>query len=189
MRHCASCAQETHALEMLTNEAMPGEARRDLVLISWRGDPMKAPQPLQRLTRGVNILTRRRNVLSSLHLRHSAAHRDKRKESTMRGLTVRVTLAVLALVAALYLSTQRVGVAEAQTFNLEKAVTEAKTPAEHEAIASYYEKEAATAKDKAAEHHRLAEIYRRRRRPRRRPPADGPGGCPEKIANTRLRQR
>ena len=86
---------------------------------------------------GVNILTRRRNVLSSLHLRHSAAHREKRKESTMRGLTVRVTLAVLALVATLYLPTQRVGVAEAQTFNLEKAVTEAKTPADHEALASY----------------------------------------------------
>jgi hypothetical protein len=51
-------------------------------------------------------------------------------------------------------------VAEAQTFNLEKAVTEAKTPAEHEAIASYYDKEAATAKDKAAEHHRLMEAYR-----------------------------
>jgi len=53
-------------------------------------------------------------------------------------------------------------VVEAQTFNLEKAVTEAKTPADHEAIASYYEKEAATAKDKAEEHHRLAEIYRNR---------------------------
>jgi len=71
-----------------------------------------------------------------------------------------VTLAVLALVATLYLPTQRVGVAEAQTFNLEKAVTGAKTPADHEAIASYYEKEAATAKDKAAEHRRLAETYR-----------------------------
>jgi hypothetical protein len=78
----------------------------------------------------------------------------------MRGLTVRVTLAVFALVATLYLPTQRVGVAEAQTFNLEKAVSEAKTPADHEAIASYYDKEAATAKDKAAEHRRLAEIYR-----------------------------
>ena len=78
----------------------------------------------------------------------------------MRGLTVRVTLAVLALVATLYLPTQRVGVAAAQTFNLEKAVTEAKTPADHEAIASYYDKEAATAKDKAAEHRRLAENYR-----------------------------
>jgi hypothetical protein len=71
-----------------------------------------------------------------------------------------VTLAVLALVATLYLPTQRVGVAEAQTFNLEKAVTEAKTPADHEAIASYYDKEAATAKAKAAEHHKLMEAYR-----------------------------
>ena len=78
----------------------------------------------------------------------------------MRGLTVRVTLAMLALVAALYLPTQRVGVVEAQTFNLEKAVTGAKTPADHEAIASYYEKEATTAKGKAAEHHRLMEAYR-----------------------------
>jgi hypothetical protein len=71
-----------------------------------------------------------------------------------------VTLAVFALVAALSVSTPRVGVAEAQTFNLEKAVREAKTPAEHEAIAAYYDKEAATAKAKAAEHHRLAENYR-----------------------------
>ena len=52
MRRGASCAQETHAREMLTNEALLGEARRELDLISWRGDPMKAPQPLQRLTRG-----------------------------------------------------------------------------------------------------------------------------------------
>src|SRR5437867_4476959 len=75
MRRCASCARETPALEMLTNEAMLREARLDLDLISRRGDPMeeacKAPQPLQTLTRGVNIVTRRRNVLSSLHLRCS----------------------------------------------------------------------------------------------------------------------
>jgi hypothetical protein len=78
----------------------------------------------------------------------------------MRDLTVRVTLAVLALVAVLYLSTQRIGVAEAQTFNLEKAVREAKTPADHEAIAAYYDKEATTATAKVEEHRRLAETYR-----------------------------
>src|SRR5262249_26099265 len=120
LRRGASCAQEMHAREMLTNEAMLGEAQRDLDLISWRGDPMKAPQPLQRLTGEVSMFTGRRNVLSSLHLRHSASHREQRKESTMRGLTVRVTLAMLALVAALSLPPQRVGVAEAQAFNLEK---------------------------------------------------------------------
>jgi hypothetical protein len=121
---------------------------------------MKAPQPRQRLTRGVKRFTRRRNVLLSLHVRHSVAHCKQRKESTMRSLPVRVTLAMFALVAALSLPPQRVGVAEAQTFNLEKAVSEAKTPADHEAIASYYDKEAASTKDKAAEHRRLAENYR-----------------------------
>jgi hypothetical protein len=78
----------------------------------------------------------------------------------MRGLTVRVTLAMLALVATLYLPTQRIGVAAAQTFDLEKAVTGAKTPADHEAIASYYDKEGTAAKAKAAEHHKLMEAYR-----------------------------
>lgn len=78
----------------------------------------------------------------------------------MRGLTVRVTLAMLMLVATLYLPTQRVGVAAAQTFDREKAVTGAKTPADHEVIASYYDKEVTTAKAKAAEHHKLAQAYR-----------------------------
>lgn len=78
----------------------------------------------------------------------------------MRGLTVRVTLAMLALVATLYLPTQRVGVVAAQTFDLEKAVTGAKTPADHEAIASYYDKEGTTAKAQAEEHHKMMQAYR-----------------------------
>jgi hypothetical protein len=76
----------------------------------------------------------------------------------MRGIAVGVTLAVLALVAALSLPAQRAG-AQAQ-FDLEKAIAGAKTPADHEAIASYYEKESAAAKDKAAEHQKLAQTYR-----------------------------
>src|SRR5574341_115317 len=78
----------------------------------------------------------------------------------MRGITVRVTLAMLALVAVLHLPTQRAGVAEAEIFDLEKAVTGAKTPADHEAIASYYDREVATTKAKAEEHRKLAEVYR-----------------------------
>jgi hypothetical protein len=78
----------------------------------------------------------------------------------MRGITVGVTLAILALVAALSLPTQRIGAQQAEKFDLEKAITGAKTPADHEAIASYYEKESATAKDKAAEHSKLAQTYR-----------------------------
>lgn len=76
----------------------------------------------------------------------------------MRGMTVRVTLAMLALVAAFHLPTQRAGAQE--KFDLEKAITGAKTPADHEAIASYYDKESATAKAKAGEHLKLMEAYR-----------------------------
>ena len=78
----------------------------------------------------------------------------------MRRITVGVTLAMLALVAVLYVSTQRVGAQPAEKFDLEKAITGAKTSADHEAIAAYYDREAATAKDKAAEHRSLAEKYR-----------------------------
>jgi hypothetical protein len=78
----------------------------------------------------------------------------------MRRITVGVTLGMVALVVALYVPTKHVGAQPAAKFDLEKAITEAKTAADHEAIASYYEREAATAKDKAAEHHRLAETYR-----------------------------
>jgi hypothetical protein len=78
----------------------------------------------------------------------------------MRRIAVRVTLAMLAFVAALYLPTQRAGAAEAEKFDLEKAITGAKTPADHEAIASYYDREVATAKAKAEEHRKLAEAYK-----------------------------
>ena len=78
----------------------------------------------------------------------------------MRGLTVRVTLAILVLIVTLSLPTQHAGVAEAETFDLEKAVAGAKTPADHEAIASYYDKEGTTAKAKATEHLKLAAAYR-----------------------------
>ena len=78
----------------------------------------------------------------------------------MQGITVRLTLAMLALVAALLLPTPRAGVAEAQQFDLEKAVTGAKTPADHEAIASYYDREGATAQAKATEHRKMEEAYR-----------------------------
>jgi len=55
----------------------------------------------------------------------------------MRGITVRATLVMVALIAALYLPTQRTGAQEPAKFDLAKAITGAKTPAEHEAIASY----------------------------------------------------
>src|SRR4029453_9302323 len=77
----------------------------------------------------------------------------------MRRITVGVTLAMLALVTALYLPTQRAGAQPAEQFDLEKAITGAKTSADHEAIVSYYDREAATAKANAGEHRRLEETY------------------------------
>ena len=78
----------------------------------------------------------------------------------MRRIAVGVTLAMLALVAVLDMPPQHAGAQLAEKFDLEKAIMGAKTSADHEAIASYYDREAATAKDKAAEHRRLAETYR-----------------------------
>jgi hypothetical protein len=95
-----------------------------------------------------------------LYKTHRAEYRGKREEWIMRGITVGVTLAIVALVAVLSLSTQRIGAQQAETFDLEKAITGAKTAADHEAIAAYYDKESATAKGKAAEHRKLAQTYR-----------------------------
>lgn len=43
--------------------------------------------------------------------------------------------------------------------NIEQMITEAKTPADHEAIAAYYDKEAQAAHQKHAEHKKLADFY------------------------------
>src|SRR5438445_13719060 len=78
----------------------------------------------------------------------------------MRGITIVVTLAIVALVAVVYLPTQHVGAQPAEKFDLEKAITGAKTSADHEAIASYYDKESAAAQAKAEEHRKLEKAYR-----------------------------
>jgi hypothetical protein len=73
---------------------------------------------------------------------------------------MRVTLALGLLVTALHLAPQPARAEEATPFNREKTMTEAKTPAQHEAMASYYDREAATAQAKAAEYRKLAATYR-----------------------------
>ena len=45
--------------------------------------------------------------------------------------------------------------------NLNQMITNAKTPADHEAIAAYYQQEATAAKEKADLHRRAAESYRK----------------------------
>jgi hypothetical protein len=73
---------------------------------------------------------------------------------------MRVTLALGLLVTALHLAPQQARAEEATPFNLEKAMMEAKTPAQHEMMASYYDRAAATAKAQAAEARKLAATYR-----------------------------
>ena len=43
--------------------------------------------------------------------------------------------------------------------SIEQMITEAKTPADHEAIATYYDREAQAAHQKHAEHKKLADFY------------------------------
>ena len=45
--------------------------------------------------------------------------------------------------------------------NLAQSIADAKTPAQHEAIAAYYDQEAATSKEKADLHRRAAASYRK----------------------------
>jgi hypothetical protein len=73
---------------------------------------------------------------------------------------MRVILVMLALVTALPLPTQRGSAAAAEPFNIEKAVAGAKSPADHEAIAAYYDREGAAAHAKAEEHRKMALTYR-----------------------------
>jgi hypothetical protein len=78
----------------------------------------------------------------------------------MRGNFMRVTLALGLLVTALHLAPQQVRAEEATPFDLEQAMTEAKTPTQHATMASYYDRAAATAHAKAAEARKLAATYR-----------------------------
>jgi hypothetical protein len=78
----------------------------------------------------------------------------------MRGSIMRVTLALSMLVTALYLAPQPARAEEAAPFDLVKAIRDAMTPVEHEAIASYYDRAAATAHAKAEAARKLAATYR-----------------------------
>jgi hypothetical protein len=78
----------------------------------------------------------------------------------MRRNIMWVTLALGMLMTALQLAPQHAGAEEATQFNLEKAITEAKTSAQHETIASYYDRAAATAQAQAEESRKMAEAYR-----------------------------
>src|SRR5438132_10864442 len=68
----------------------------------------------------------------------------------------------LLLLAAVSLPTIRAGAQQTVVTydNLDQMIANAKTPADHEAIAAYYQEQAADAKKKADLHRRTAETYR-----------------------------
>jgi hypothetical protein len=86
----------------------------------------------------------------------------KGRKTTMKRLSVSLAAMFLVFAAATLPATQLLAQPAAVTDdNLGQAITSAKTPAEHEAIATYYEQEAAEAKKKADLHRRAAESYRK----------------------------
>ena len=80
----------------------------------------------------------------------------------------RVTMllaAGLVLFAAAAMPT-KLAIAQKETItadNLDRAIANAKTPADHEAIATYYQEQAADTKKNAELHRRIAETYRNSR--------------------------
>lgn len=65
---------------------------------------------------------------------------------------------------SLLVTAMSVGSARSQAVtddNLAQSIAEAKTPAQHEAIAAYYDQEAAASKEKADLHRRSAATYRK----------------------------
>jgi hypothetical protein len=66
---------------------------------------------------------------------------------------------VALVLAALSLAATRSFAAE--DFDVDKAIATAKTPADHEVIAAYYDKEAAEAQAKADSHSKMGEDYKK----------------------------
>ena len=80
----------------------------------------------------------------------------------MRRVTISL-VAVVLLFAAASLPGIRAGAQQAAVTddNLNQMIASAKTPAEHEAIATFYEQQAADAKKKAELHRNTADTYRK----------------------------
>ena len=74
----------------------------------------------------------------------------------------------LVLLAAASLPTIRAGAQQAVITddNLDQMITSAKTPADHEAIAAYFEQQAAETKKKADLHRNTADTYRKLKIPK-----------------------
>jgi hypothetical protein len=80
-------------------------------------------------------------------------------EDRMKHYQTKTKLVVIALGAVLSLAGTRILAAE--DFDLDKAIATAKTPADHEAIAAYFDKEAAEAQAKADNHAKMEDAYKK----------------------------
>ena len=87
---------------------------------------------------------------------------ENEEEEKMKRVTM-LLAAGLVLLAAATMPTIRAGAQQPVVTddNLDQMIASAKTPADHEAIAGYYEQEAADATKKAALHRRAAASYRK----------------------------
>jgi len=85
---------------------------------------------------------------------------ENEEEEKMKRVTM-LLAAGLVLLAAATLPTIRAGAQQSVVTddNLDQMIASAKAPADHEAIAAYYDQEAADAKKKADLHRRAAESY------------------------------
>ncbi|HEY6395080.1 MAG TPA: hypothetical protein VIX12_06645 [Candidatus Binataceae bacterium] len=80
----------------------------------------------------------------------------------MKGLRLSAALALLVMVGISMLPTFRaVASQEVTSANLDQMIASAKTPADHEAIAVFYDGEAADAKKNAELHRNTADTYRK----------------------------
>jgi spermidine/putrescine-binding protein len=88
-------------------------------------------------------------------------------EKTMHRVTMLIAAGLVVLLATslptIKASAQQAVVTDA---NLDQMITSAKTPADHDAIAAFYEQQAAEAKNKAEIHRKTAETYRRLKLPK-----------------------
>jgi hypothetical protein len=87
---------------------------------------------------------------------------ERKEKTTMKRLSIFLATVLLMLSAATLPATRAIAQQAAVTDdNLDQAIANAKTPANHEAIAAFYEQEAADTKKKADLHRRSAETYRK----------------------------
>ncbi len=70
-----------------------------------------------------------------------------------------MVITCLVLLGTLFMPVYRASAQEVTDANLDQSIAAAKTPAEHEAIAAYYDKEAADAEAKAKLHHAMHHRY------------------------------